>query len=170
MDDILFQLDLCWNLFLHYMDGVTDEEAIWCKGDRGLSVKYIDGKFIADLNDSDDYSIGPSSIAWNLWHIKYTWSNVINACFKDGDILKDDIFYSGSVETMISELNSLHDEWIKYIKNLSNAELQSIKLCRWPFNDKSFFSLTLWVNNELMKDVSEISVGRYLYGIEKNSG
>ena len=71
---------------------------------------------------------------------------------------------------MISELSILHDEWIKYIKNLSNAELQSIKLCRWPFNDKSFFSLTLWVNNELMKDVSEIGAGRYLYGIEKNSG
>ena len=85
-------------------------------------------------------------------------------------MLNDDVYYSGSVKASIKDIEILYEEWIKCIENLSHEELQSIKLCKWPFNDKSFFSLTLWVNSEIMKDVAEIGVKRNLYKIEKNSG
>ena len=49
--------------------------------------------------------------------------------------------------------------------SLSNDELHSTKYCKWPFDNRSFYSLALWVNLELMKYVSEIGM---IY--EKNSG
>ena len=152
------------------MDELSDEEALWHKGDKGLIVKEVNGNFVVGYLDYDDYSVGPSSIATNLWHIKYVWSNVINASFKDGKVLEDDMFYSGSVKASIKDIMCLHDEWIKNLQGLTMEDLQSVRLCNWPINNQSFFSLALWVNSEFMKDVAEIGVKRYLYGIEKNSG
>ena len=131
MDDILFQLDLCWSMYLH------------C---------------VSNMDDYDD------EIMYRLWSIQYYWKNVLNASFHV-DNVNDQYFFSQNIKHTLEDIVVIHNQWIKCISRLSEDELHSTKLCKWPFDNRSFFSLALWVNLELMKYVSEIGMIN-----EKNSG
>ena len=133
MDDILFQLDLIWSIFLQYMSKMNE-----CKEDKEILVR--------------------------LWSVQYYWKNVLNASFEIGEINECD-FFKDDMKTCIDDIVFIHNQWIMCMSQLSKEELHSIKLCRWPFDNRSFFSLALWVNIEFMKYVSEIGLLH-----EKNSG
>lgn len=77
MKDILFQLDICWQLFEYHINGLTDQEAYWCKSKKGLNVHWTNEHWKVDWPETEEYSIGPSSIAWTLWHIQYWWKNAL---------------------------------------------------------------------------------------------
>ncbi len=124
MDDILFQLDLCWEMYLKYVSNV------------------------------DDYD---NDILYRLWSIQFYWKNVLNASFHVGDI-NEQCFFSNNIKQTLEDITMIHNQWIVCISKLSEDELHSTKLCKWPFNNRSFFSLALWVNLELMKYVSEIGM------------
>ena len=46
---------------------------------------------------------------------------------------------------------------------LTEAELQSSQLTRWPFLDRPFADVAAWVNLELTKNAAEIGYARFLY-------
>lgn len=165
MQDILFQLDISWQLFLYHVKQLTDEEAFWCKTAEGLQIRKNKEQWIPDWPDTEEYKIGPSSIAWILWHMLYWWKIVINSSFGDGSLQKEDVAWPGNVDNAIEEIVKLHDEWVQHISSMSEEELQSTKLCKWPFTDRSFYSLALWLNVELMKNAAEIGSARFLYAV-----
>jgi len=46
---------------------------------------------------------------------------------------------------------------------LPDADFQLNQNAKWPLVDRSFADIALWLNAELMKNVSEIGYGRFLY-------
>ena len=54
------------------------------------------------------------------------------------------------------------------IESLSDEELYSEEMCKWPFEGQNMYSLILWLNVEFMKNVAEIGNARFLYAtVEK---
>lgn len=68
----------------------------------------------------------------------------------------------------IDEIGKCHREWIKFVETLSEQELCSDKMCKWPFEGQNMYSLMLWLNVEFMKNVAEIGSDRFLYATIEN--
>lgn len=58
---------------------------------------------------------------------------------------------------------SLHDQWVEKLNALSDEDFQSNHHSKWPLENRNFADTALWLNGELMKNVSEIGYGRFLY-------
>ena len=77
--EILFQLDIAWQLFDYHCHNLSEEEAMWCKTNQGLQIRKVNGVWRADWPDTESYTIGPASISWIMWHIIYWWKKVLSA-------------------------------------------------------------------------------------------
>lgn len=132
MDDILFQLDLIWEIFLKNVSNIS-------------------------------YDMNNRGILLRLWSIQFFFKSVFNASFKNSE--NDYQFFKDDMKATVDDIVDIHDQWIKNINILTKEELHSTKYCKWPFDNRSFFSLALWVNLELAKYVYEIEFIQ-----EKNSG
>lgn len=166
--EILFQLDIVWQLFEYHCHDLSEKEAMWCKTNQSLQIRKADDKWIADWPDTETYEIGPASIAWIMWHIIYWWKNVLSASKTSETTAKEDIVWSGSVGLAIDEIRECHKEWIEFVESLSDEELYSEKMCKWPFEGQNMYSIILWLNVEFMKNVAEIGSARFLYAtVEK---
>ncbi|MCU6733663.1 DinB family protein [Diplocloster agilis] len=161
--EILFQLDIVWQLFEYHCHDLSEKEAMWCKTFQGLQIRKSDDKWEADWPDTENYAIGPASIAWIMWHIIYWWKNVLRASKNKKTMAKEDVIWPGSVELAIDEIRKCHKEWIEFVEALSDEELNSEKMCKWPFEGQTMYSLILWLNVEFMKNVAEIGSARFLY-------
>src|SRR3569832_1912853 len=76
------QLSLAWQLTAYHFDGLTTEECLWRPAARGLHVRrQADGFWSADWPDTEDYSLGPSSIAWLTWHMGFWRSMALDNNF-----------------------------------------------------------------------------------------
>lgn len=162
-DDILYQLDISWQLFMYHMKDLSDEEALWCKNPNGLQIRRFGEAWKADWPETEDYSIGISSIAWTMWHITFWWRSTIDYSFGKGTLKRENILWPGSVELALKEISILHDEWIRLISEMSDEQLQSTKYTKWPMSDTNFYKVVLWLNVELMKNAAEIGCGRFIY-------
>lgn len=161
--EILFQLDIAWQLFKYHCNGLTEAEAMWCKTEHGLQIRNIQNKWIIDWPDTETYEIGLSSIAWIMWHIIYWWKTTLVASKEKRIIEKGDIKWPGSVELAVWEIEICHNEWISFISSLDEKQLQSSEFCKWAFEGQTMYSLALWLNVEFMKNVAEIGAGRFLF-------
>lgn len=166
--EILFQLDIAWQLFEYHCHNLSEEEAMWCKTNQGLQIRKVNGVWRADWPDTESYTIGPASISWIMWHIIYWWKKVLSASKENKIITKEDVIWPGSVKLAIDEIGKCHREWIKFVETLSEQELCSDKMCKWLFEGQNMYSLMLWLNVEFMKNVAEIGSDRFLYATIEN--
>ena len=72
VENILFQLDISWKLFLDHVKDLTDDEALWCKEQNGLQIRFLDGKWQVDHPQNDKYHESASA-AWMIWYTIYWW-------------------------------------------------------------------------------------------------
>ena len=79
---------------------------------------------MADWPETESYEIGPSSIAWIMWHIIYWWSIALDKNFGEGTLEKEDILWPGSVEKAKATIESLHNKWISRLNDLSDEDFQ----------------------------------------------
>ena len=162
-ENILFQFDMCWQLYLYHMNNLEDTEALWVFNAAGLQVYKQEDHWCIDWPETESYEIGPASIAWTLWHIIYWWSTALDCNFDNGTLKKDDIPWPGSVEKAKATINSQHDQWVLKLNEMSEADYLSKQYAKWPLIDRSFVDIALWLNAELMKNAAEIGYGRFLY-------
>ena len=123
----------------------------------------------ADWPETEAYAIGPASIAWIMWHIMYWWKNVLSASKNSGIMAKEDVVWPGSAALAIREIQKCHEEWIALIGSLSDEDLRSTELCKWPFEGQSLYALALWLHVEFMKNTAEIGSARFLYATVEGS-
>lgn len=169
-ENILFQLDMCWQLYIYHIENLEETEALWAFSPESLQVRRQDDEWCTDWPESESYDIGPSSIAWIMWHIIYWWTTALDYNFGNGTLKKEDILWPGSVEEAKAKIELLHDEWVSKLNELSDTDYQSRQHSKWPFTDRAFVDIALWLNGELMKNVSEIGCGRFLYAACPKNG
>lgn len=103
-----------------------------------------------------------------MWHIMYWWKNTLSASKENIILEKEDIIWPGSVDLAINEISECRREWVEFVESLSEEELRSDQMCKWPFEGQNMYSLILWLNVEFMKNVAEIGSARFLYATIKN--
>ncbi|TWH56728.1 DinB family protein [Desulfitobacterium sp. LBE] len=162
-ENILFQLDMCWQLYLYHMNDLKEAEGLWVFNSAGLQVYKQEEGWCIDWPETESYESGPPSIAWTLWHIIYWWSTALDYNFGKGTLKKEDIPWPGSVEKAKATINFLHDKWVSHLIDLSDADYLSKQYAKWPLADRNFSDTALWLNGELMKNAAEIGYGRFLY-------
>lgn len=167
-NQILFQLDMCWQLYNYHIKTLTDEEALWVFDAGGLQVREKNSNWKADWPHAEDYKIGPASIAWTLWHIIYWWSTALNYNFGDGTLTKDDVLWPGSVSMVKVKIQELYVEWKENLNSLKEDDFTQGYHAKWPFENECFANTALWLNAELMKNAAEIGYGRFLYCAAKS--
>lgn len=169
-NSILFQLDMCWQLYQYHMNTLEETEAYWTASPTGLKVSKQDGKWTADWPETESYDIGPASIAWIMWHMIYWWSTALEGNFGDGILEKDDIVWPGSIDKAKETIAALHNKWVSNLNELSDSDYHSKQHAKWPLADNSFTDIALWLNGELMKNTAEIGYGRFLYAASAKQG
>lgn len=150
-----------------HLAGLEDEEYFWRPADKGLHIHNESGTWRADWPESEEYDIGPPSIAWLTWHITFWWSMAYNYTFVDGTLAREQVGCPKSAEEAKETISRLHDEWTMAAASLSDDELLTSERTRWPFEDRPFHELAAWLNLELMKNAAEIGYCRFLYASRK---
>lgn len=161
------QLSMAWQLLDHHLTALSDEECLWRPAARGLHVREVSGAWVADWPESETYDIGPASIAWITWHIVFWWSMVLDHSFGKATLRREDVKWPGSVDALKGRLAQLREEWSTSFAALSDEQLASSDLTRWPFTDLPFFQVGAWLNLELMKNAAEIGSCRFLYACRR---
>ena len=59
--EILFQLDIAWQLFEYHCQNLNDEEALWCINEKGLQIRKNGTTWVPDWPDTETYDIGPQA-------------------------------------------------------------------------------------------------------------
>lgn len=80
---------------------------------------------------------------------------------------RNEILWPGNSAAAIREIRDCHDKWVDFLLSLEEAEFQSDRLCRWPFEGRSFAEVALWLNMEFMKNTAEIGTARFLYAVSE---
>lgn len=142
-ENILFQLDMGWQLYLYHTDNLEEEETLWSFSPTSLQVRKKDNEWIIDWPESEGYEIGPPSIAWTMWHIIYWWSTSLDCNFGDGTLRKEEILWPGSIEKAKNTIKLLHDQWVTKLIDLTEIDYNSKKYSKWPLEDRSFVDIAL---------------------------
>lgn len=162
-DNILWQLDMVWQLFCYHMKDLGEQEAHWAQSEKGLRVRQQEGCWLADWPETESYDIGPASIAWTLWHILFWWESAL-AFNRDGRTLeKTDVVWPGSVALAERRIAALYGEWVAFLNIQADQELEAPERARWPFEGQSLAAVALWLNAEFMKNTAELGAARFLY-------
>jgi hypothetical protein len=169
-DVLLRQHDLAWKLAAYHLDGLDTDACLWRPAARGLHVwPDAEGAWRADWPQHEGYGIGPPSIAWTTWHIGFWWSTVLDRTFGAGRLARDAVLWPGDAEGVRAWIGDLRAQWRARLENLSEADLSTPDLSRWPFVDRPFADIVAWANVELMKNAAEIGYGRFLYAAREGA-
>ena len=161
---LIRQFDTAWRLTSHHLEGLSTEACLWRPADEGLHVhQAADGRWLADWPEHEDYSLGPPSIAWLTWHMRFWWSMVLDHAFADGTLTRHDVTWPGAADAVRLVLGDLQARWLEVLREIDEAALRSTERTRWPFRDRPFGDVVAWVNLELTKNAAEIGYARFLH-------
>lgn len=164
IENITFQFSISRQLLEYHLSSLSQEEYMWRSQNSGLYIKEVDGKWYADLPETEEYEMGTPSIAWILWHITYWWEMVFNHSFGDGTLTNEAITVHSDIEVLKSTIYSLIEKWEKTLSNITEEDLYSKQYSQFPFNNEvEFHKLASWLNLELMKNSAEIGYTRFEY-------
>jgi hypothetical protein len=165
---LLRQLETAWMLTSYHLEGLTTEECLWRPAETGLHVRQVgEGTWRAEWPTHEGYDLGPSSIAWLTWHLGFWWSMVLDHCFEDGRLEREQVSWPGSAEAVRTWVSGLHAQWRAAINALTDEDLRSTARTRWPFQDRPFGDVVAWANVELTKSAAELGYARFLYAVRK---
>lgn len=106
--NLLFQLDMCWQLYLYHTANLEEDEALWAFNSKSLQVRKQDNGWTVDWPEKESYDMGPSSIGWIMWHMIYWWTTALDYNFGNGTLQREDILWPGSVKETKAKIQSLH--------------------------------------------------------------
>jgi len=165
-DYLLRQLDTAWKLADYHLAGLTTEECLWRPAREGLHVQRdARGQWRAEWPVHEGYEIGPPSIAWLTWHMALWWSMVHDHSFGPGTLTREAVFWPGTADGVRLLLDQRYREWRTALERLTDADLESTALARWPYQDRPFGDVVAWANVELTKNAAEIGYARFLYAV-----
>ena len=163
---LIRQFETACTLTNYHLDGLTTEQCLWRPAHAGLHVhQAADGRWHADWPEHERYDLGPSSIAWLMWHLGFWWSMALDHGFSEGTLTREHVIWPGSADAVREWLGRLQGQWRAALEQLTDDELRSAQRTRWPFQDRPFGDVIAWANVELMKSAAEIGYARFLHAV-----
>jgi hypothetical protein len=162
-DCLLRQFDLGWRLAAHHLGGLDMATCLWRPAPHGLHVTPVAGGWAGEWPVTESYSLGPSSLAWLIWHWGYWLSMAIDHNFGPGECDRHRVIMPGDSDAMQAWLKDLAQSWRSRVAALPEAKWQATTHSRWPFQGRPFADILAWSNMELMKSAAEIGYVRFLH-------
>jgi hypothetical protein len=161
---LLRQFETAWKLTSYHLDGLTTAECLWRPAGRGPHVRETAGSgWQADWPDREDYAMGPPSIAWLTWHVRFWWSMALDHSFGAGTLSRERVTWPGNADDACASIRQLQHEWLAALAGVDDDDLDSPRRTRWPFVERPFGDVVAWVNVELTKNAAEIGYARFLF-------
>ncbi len=168
---LVWQLDLCWSLFTHHSDGLTDEECLWepAPGAWNVHAGGAAGIWVPDWEVPEPTPVPATTIAWLTWHVGFWWTSTYEVCFGSGVAPdRESVLWPGSADAAVAWLGELKDTWRTALLATTAEELDSTaRTAALPFGagPLTLGQVAAWVNFELTKNVAEIGQTRHLYAL-----
>lgn len=155
------QLDLTWRLAELTLAGITVEECLWVPATASWRVRRRpDGSWEADWAEEEPEDHAPPTLGWQLWHVAWWWSMVLDHSFGAGTLTRERFEWVGP-EAAFEQITDLHGRWSARIRDLGPEDWAGVELTRWPYRgDRPFVHVAGWLNVELMKNVAEMHLTR----------
>ncbi len=163
---LLGQFEIAWALAVHHLDGLTTAMGLWEPAAPCLHVRLReDGTWRPDRPESEDYAIGPPSIAWTTWHILSCWTTA-SAPLEDGaPVGMDDVPWPGDADRVRRAIHGLADRWRALVGAWDEDDLLCPRAGRWSIPDASPARIAARLNVELTKNAAEIGAMRFLHAV-----
>lgn len=166
---LLGQFEIAWALTEYHLQGLTTSECLWRPAEPCLHVRKDEGGWRADWPDSEDYTIGPPSIAWTTWHILYWWETALSRLEEKSPPTREAILWPGAAEPTCRAIVDLSVRWSRYLENADEQELKRPLGESWPIENASPAQIASWAHVELTKNAAEIGMARFLYATQNNT-
>lgn len=156
------QLGLTWSLGDLLLTGLSDDECLWEPVPGCWTVKpNSQGIWLPDWEDPEPEPAPVCNIGWISWHIGWWWSMVHDYSFGAGTLQRQNCLWPGTAGGAVQWITDCHDAWSSSLASLSEDDLDSSELTRWPYLEPRPFGYVIaWVNAELMKNFAEIGILR----------
>lgn len=175
-DLLLEQFDWHWGFQIYdRLAGLSDAEYFWepvadCwsvrpRGTSDAAVQAGSGDMIIEFAFPEPEPVPVTTIAWRLGHIIVGVLAMRSASHFDRDPVDYESFaYAGTAEEALRQLDDELSRWRTGILSLSDADLaRPCGPAEGRYADRSFATLILHINRELIHHFSEISLLRDLY-------
>lgn len=164
-DVLVAQFGISWALMCYHLENLSTEECLWRPANPCLQVRNdTQGTWRPDWPETEEYTIGPPSIAWTTWHICFWWEKALAHMRNDVFLPdKDDITWPGSADGVRRAITELQESWSATVSGMSDEDFYKANPTSWPMPDSSPSNIAAWINVELMKNAAEIGLIRFLY-------
>jgi len=135
--------------------GVTLEECLWRPTEQGWTVHERGHQWFGELAEEPPDPPSPS-LGWTMWHPIW-WLSVLLAHSR-GDVVPtpESIEWPGPQQSL-PVIRDLWSQWETFLGNLTNDQLRSGELTRFPYqDDRPFVHIAGWASMELVKNLSEM--------------
>lgn len=166
-DELIDQLDLYWKrMFRPRLDGLTDEEYFWEPVPGCWSVRpQAQGKVIRDFAYPPPEPAPVTTIAWRLCHIAGDCFEMrASNHFGDGSYRMDRTEWPITAADALAYLDTQYTAWRAGIESMDTEQLgRPVGEAEGPYAERTYATLILHINRELMHHGAEICLLRDLY-------
>jgi hypothetical protein len=135
--------------------GLTLEDCLAKPDPESWTVHRRDGRWFGELPEETADTPVPT-LAWTLWHPLW-WLAVLLAHTRGDEVpTPESVEWPGPSDSL-PRLRTRWATWIDLLDGLSDDDLQSSRLTRFPYTDaRPFIHVAGWASMELTKNLSEM--------------
>ena len=135
--------------------GVTLEECLWRPTEQGWTVHERGHQWFGELAEEPPDPPSPS-LGWTMWHPIW-WLSVLLAHSRGDPVPTPESIEWPGPQQSLPVIGDLWSQWETFLGNLTNDQLQSGELTRFPYqDDRPFVHIAGWASMELVKNLSEM--------------
>lgn len=174
--ELVDQIDLHWQVQLRpRLDGLTDAEYLWepaqpCwnlrpRAEATTPMAAGLGDVVADFAFPAPAPEPLTTIAWRMGHVAVGCLGMrASNHFGDGSVSYETTDWSLTASGGLQQLDDAYDAWMSGVRALDEAALaRPCGPAEGPYGDRSFATLVLHINREVIHHGAEIALLRDLY-------
>ena len=139
---------------------VSLEECLHRFHPQSWTVHERGGRWFGELDDEPP-DVPVPSLGWTMWHPVWWMETLLAACRGEQLPAPGDVEWPGPHS--IGRIRELWSEWTTFVAELTDDDLRSNELTRFPYADGRPFAYVLgWASMEMTKNLSEMCVLRRL--------
>lgn len=164
IDAAVRQFDVIWSFAELHLDALVEDDFHWRPAELTWTVhRDGDGVWRPDWSDTEPDPIPVPTTAWLTWQVIWWWSTALDELSGVPHRPREDVTWPGTGAAAVSEIRSLASRWRAALSHLRDEDLGVPTAFPWVDDpSRTLEDTVLWVNVELMKNMSEIGQLRLL--------
>lgn len=125
------------------------------------TVHERDGRWFGEL-DEEPPNVPVPTLGWTMWHPVWWLETLLAVSRGDAAPSASDVEWPGPAAT-VARIRALWSDWTAFVGGLTDEDLASGELTRFPYTDGRPFAYVLgWASMEMTKNLSEMCLLRRL--------